>query len=128
MVSDWIGGTCNFYAPTVSLTATFRFSFTIRPAPAFTSLAVSKRHAHKDLVISAGGNHWEYQSKSEIKGKTVQFHTINKFRNPDSVEWWSEHSTDAGQHWTGMGRGSGKGENESPGGRAERETRLDWFR
>ena len=29
----------------VSLTATFRFSFTIRPTPAFTSWAVSKRRA-----------------------------------------------------------------------------------
>ena len=61
-----------------------------------------------DLVISPDGNHWEYQSTAEIKDKKVKFRTINEFRNPDYIEWWSEFSTDAGQHWTKMGGGSEK--------------------
>ena len=48
------------------------------------------------------------QSKNEIKGKTVQFRTINEFRNPDYIEWWSEYSTDGGAHWVKMGGGSEK--------------------
>jgi len=63
-----------------------------------------------DLVISPDGNHWEYRSKHEANGKTVLFHTINEFRNPDLIEWWSEYSTDDGQHWTKMGGGSEKRE------------------
>lgn len=61
-----------------------------------------------DVVISADGNHWEYQNNSEIKGKTVQFRTINEWRSADSIEWWSEYSSDEGQHWTKMGGGSEK--------------------
>ncbi|HTZ34012.1 MAG TPA: hypothetical protein VMH31_16245 [Methylomirabilota bacterium] len=61
-----------------------------------------------DLVISADGKHWEYQSTAEIKDKKVKFRTINEFRNPDYIEWWSEFSTDEGQHWTKMGGGSEK--------------------
>jgi len=61
-----------------------------------------------DLDISADGNRWEYHNKTEIKGKTVQFRTINEFRNPDYIEWWSEYSGDDGQHWTKMGGGSEK--------------------
>jgi hypothetical protein len=60
------------------------------------------------VIISADGNHWEYQNKTDIKGKPVQFRTINVFRNPDYIEWWSEYSTDDGQHWTRMGGGSEK--------------------
>jgi hypothetical protein len=63
-----------------------------------------------DLIISADGTHWEYKSENEIKGKKVQFRTINVFRNPDLVEWWSEYSSDDGQHWTKMGVGSEKRE------------------
>jgi len=61
-----------------------------------------------DVVISADGNHWEYQNKSEIKGRTVLFRTINEWRTPDSIEWWAEYSSDDGQHWTKMGGGSEK--------------------
>ena len=59
-----------------------------------------------DLTISADGNHWEYSGKNEIKGKTVQFRTINEFRNPDHIDWWSEYSTDGGVTWVKMGGGS----------------------
>ncbi len=59
-----------------------------------------------DVVISADGNHWEYQNKAEIKGKKVLFRTINEWRSSDSIEWWSEYSIDDGQHWTKMGGGS----------------------
>ena len=59
-----------------------------------------------DLDISADGKHWEYHNTSEIKGKKVQFRTINEFRNADHIDWWSEYSTDEGQHWTKMGGGS----------------------
>jgi len=38
----------------------------------------------------------------------VQFRTINEFRNPDYIEWWSEYSTDGGSHWIKMGGGSEK--------------------
>jgi hypothetical protein len=61
-----------------------------------------------EVVISADGNHWEYQNKTEIKGKTVMFRTINEWRTPDSIEWWAEYSSDEGQHWTKMGGGSEK--------------------
>jgi hypothetical protein len=67
-----------------------------------------ERPRSTDLVISADGNHWEYRSKNEIKGKTVQFRTINEFRNPDHIDWWSEYSTDGGAHWVKMGEGSEK--------------------
>jgi hypothetical protein len=61
-----------------------------------------------DLSISADGNRWVYSGKSDIKGKTVEFRTINEWRGPDSIEWWSEYSNDDGQHWTKMGGGSEK--------------------
>ena len=61
-----------------------------------------------EVVISDDGNHWEYQNKAEIKGKTVQFRTVNEWRTPDSIEWWAEYSSDEGQHWTKMGGGSEK--------------------
>jgi hypothetical protein len=35
----------------------------------------------------------------------VQFRTINEFRNPDRIDWWSEYSTDGGAHWIKMGEG-----------------------
>jgi hypothetical protein len=75
----------------------------------FYGLSPSGGRPHStDLAISADGNHWEYSNKTEIKGKTVQFRTINEFRNPDQVEWWSEYSTDSGAHWIKMGGGSEK--------------------
>jgi hypothetical protein len=61
-----------------------------------------------DLSISPDGTHWVYSSENEINGKTVQFRTINEFRSPDFVEWWSEYSTDGGVHWVKMGGGSEK--------------------
>jgi hypothetical protein len=61
-----------------------------------------------DVVISADGNHWEYQNKAEIKGKTVLFRTINEWRSQDHIEWWSEYSSDEGKTWTKMGGGSEK--------------------
>ena len=59
-----------------------------------------------DLSISADGTHWVYSSQNEINGKTVQFRTINEFRNPDHVDWWSEYSSDGGSHWVKMGGGA----------------------
>ena len=61
-----------------------------------------------DLSISPDGNHWVYSNQHENNGKTVQFRTINEFRNPDYIEWWSEYSTDGGSHWIKMGGGSEK--------------------
>lgn len=61
-----------------------------------------------EVVISYDGNHWEYQNKAEIKGKTVMFRAVNEWRSPDHIEWWSEYSSDGGQHWTKMGGGSEK--------------------
>jgi hypothetical protein len=58
-----------------------------------------------DLSISPDGTHWVYSNQTEIKGKTVQFRTINEFRNPDHIDWWSEYSTDGGAHWVKMGEG-----------------------
>jgi hypothetical protein len=65
-----------------------------------------------DVVISADGNHWEYQNKTEIKGKPVLFRTINEFRNADHIDWWSEYSTDDGAHWVKMGGGQETREKE----------------
>jgi hypothetical protein len=59
-----------------------------------------------DLSISPEGTHWVYSSQNEISGKTVQFRTINEFHNADYIEWWSEYSTDGGNHWVKMGGGS----------------------
>ena len=61
-----------------------------------------------DLSISPDGNHWVYSNQHESNGKTVQFRTINEFRNSDYIEWWSEYSTDGGSHWIKMGGGSEK--------------------
>jgi hypothetical protein len=58
-----------------------------------------------DLVITAGGQRWEYDNTEEIKGKPVRFRTVNVFRDVDHVEWWSEYSADDGAHWTRMGEG-----------------------
>jgi hypothetical protein len=61
-----------------------------------------------DLSISSDGTHWVYSNQTEINGKSVQFRTINEFRNPDYIEWWSEYSTDGGNRWVKMGGGSEK--------------------
>ncbi len=58
-----------------------------------------------DLTISPDHNRWEYMGKTEIKGKPVEFRTVNVFRDNDHVDWWSEYSTDDGAHWVGMGEG-----------------------
>jgi hypothetical protein len=57
------------------------------------------------LDITENGNHWVYLSAQEIKGKSVQFRTTNQFHGNDSVEWWSEFSTDGGKSWTKTGEG-----------------------
>ena len=59
-----------------------------------------------DLSISSDRNRWEYLGKAEIDGKSVQFRTVNVFRDADHVDWWSEYSTDGGANWTRMGQGS----------------------
>ena len=61
-----------------------------------------------DLSISADGTRWEYLTKTAIKEKPVWFRTINQFQSNDQVDWWSEFSTDEGQHWTKTGGGSEK--------------------
>src|SRR5215831_9828526 len=53
-----------------------------------------------DVTISADGSRWEYMTKTTIKEKPVWFRTINQFKGADHVDWWSEYSTDEGQHWT----------------------------
>ena len=58
-----------------------------------------------ELNISPDQNRWEYLGKAEIKGKTVEFRTINIFRDDNHVDWWSEYSTDDGAHWVRMGEG-----------------------
>jgi hypothetical protein len=63
-----------------------------------------------DVSISADGAHWEYLTKAEIKSKPVWFRTVNQFLGSDKVEWWSEYSTDEGQHWTKTGEGTEKRE------------------
>jgi hypothetical protein len=61
-----------------------------------------------DVSISADGAHWEYLMKTEIRDKPVWFRTINQFKGNDQVEWWTESSSDEGQHWTKTGEGSEK--------------------
>ena len=63
-----------------------------------------------DVSISADGAHWEYLTKTDIKGKQVWFRTVNQFLGNDKVEWWSEYSTDEGKQWTKTGGGSEKRE------------------
>ena len=63
-----------------------------------------------DVNITADGTHWEYLTKTTIKDKPVWFRTINQFKGNDQVDWWSEYSTDEGQHWTKTGGGSEKRE------------------
>lgn len=63
-----------------------------------------------DVTISADGAHWEYLSKTTIKDKPVWFRTTNQFKSADRVDWWSQFTTDDGQHWTKTGEGSEKRE------------------
>lgn len=58
-----------------------------------------------ELTISPDHNRWEYLGKAEIGGKSVQFRTVNLFRDADHVDWWSEYSTDNSAHWVRMGEG-----------------------
>jgi len=58
-----------------------------------------------DLSISPDHSRWEYLGKAEIKGKAVQFRTVNVFRDDNHVEWWSEYSIDDGAHWVRTGEG-----------------------
>ena len=58
-----------------------------------------------DLSITPDQNRWEYLGKAEIGGKSVQFRTVNVFRDADHVDWWSEYSTDGGARWVRMGEG-----------------------
>ena len=57
-----------------------------------------------DLVISDDGKRWEYRGTSSAKG--VRYRTVNLHQDADHIEWWSEYSTDEGQHWTRMGGGT----------------------
>lgn len=57
------------------------------------------------LDITENGNRWIYSSTNEIKGKPVQFRTTNQFHGNDTVEWWTEFSTDGGKTWTKTGSG-----------------------
>jgi hypothetical protein len=56
-----------------------------------------------DLAITGG--RWVYSSSNRIKAKTVEFRTVDVFRDNDNVEWWSEFSTDGGKTWTKTGSG-----------------------
>lgn len=57
------------------------------------------------LDVADNGNRWTYSSTNDIQGKSVQFRTTNQFHGNDSVEWWSEFSTDDGKTWTKTGSG-----------------------
>lgn len=63
-----------------------------------------------DVNITADGTHWEYLTKTTTKEKPVWFRTVNQFLGNNKVEWWSEYSTDDGQHWTKTGEGAEKRE------------------
>jgi hypothetical protein len=65
----------------------------------------SEKARATELTISADHNRWEYLGKAEIGGKTVEFRTVNVFRDNDHVDWWSEYSSDNGAHWVKMGEG-----------------------
>jgi len=58
-----------------------------------------------ELTITPDHSRWEYLGKADIKGKTVEFRTVNVFHDDDHVEWWSEYSTDDGAHWVRTGEG-----------------------
>lgn len=58
------------------------------------------------LDISPNGERWVYSSTEDIKGKSVQFRTTNQFRNNDTVEWWTDFSTDGGKSWLKTGEGT----------------------
>jgi hypothetical protein len=58
-----------------------------------------------ELNITPDHNRWEYLGKAEIKGKPVEFRTVNVFRDDNHVDWWSEYSIDDGAHWVRTGEG-----------------------
>ena len=60
---------------------------------------------HTALEVTDNGARWVYSSSDEIKGKPVQFRTTNQFHGDDTVEWWSEASSDGGKTWTKTGEG-----------------------
>jgi len=60
---------------------------------------------HTGLDITDNGGRWVYSSTDDIKGKSVQFRTTNQFHGNDTVEWWSEYSSDGGKTWTKTGSG-----------------------
>jgi hypothetical protein len=57
------------------------------------------------LDITDNSERWVYSSTNEIKGKPVQFRTVNQFHGDDEVDWRSEFSTDGGKTWTKTGEG-----------------------
>jgi hypothetical protein len=57
------------------------------------------------LQIAEHGTRWVYSNTNTIKGKSVQFRTINQFHGNDAVDWWAEFSTDGGKTWTRTGQG-----------------------
>jgi hypothetical protein len=60
------------------------------------------------VSISPDATRWEYMTKTTIKDKPVWFSTINQFSGLNKVDWWSEYSTDEGQHWTRTAEGTEK--------------------
>ncbi|HKD85496.1 MAG TPA: hypothetical protein VKB58_12165 [Terriglobales bacterium] len=60
---------------------------------------------HTALDIADNGDRWTYSSSNDIKGKRVEFRTVNQFHGPDAVEWWTEFSVDGGKTWTKTGGG-----------------------
>ena len=65
-----------------------------------------RRPQLSDLIISPDGNRWEYRGTEDVNGKTVQFRSVNEYAGPDHITWWSEYSTDGGQHFTKMNSGT----------------------
>jgi len=59
-----------------------------------------------DVSISENGAHWEYLTKTTIKGAPVWFRTTNQFKSNDQVDWWSEYSKDEGKNWVKTGGGA----------------------
>jgi hypothetical protein len=57
------------------------------------------------LDIGENGDRWVYSSTNDIKGKSIQFRTVNQFHGMDTVEWRSEFSADGGKTWTKTAEG-----------------------
>ena len=72
----------------------------------FYGISLGQENPHNaKLDISDDGNHWVYFSTDDIKGKSVQFRTVDQFHGKDAVDWRSEFSADGGKTWTKTGEG-----------------------